>query len=63
MGPDAIAILVVAGLLGTVGVVALWVIMREEAGCRGQTLRYVAGARFAVWALAVLAAGVRTLVG
>lgn len=56
MGPDAVAILVVAGLFGTVGVVAL----REEAGCRGQALRSVAGTVFAVWALA---ADARTLLG
>jgi len=57
MDPDAIAILVVAGLVSAIGVVA----MREEAGCRGQALRYMAGTVFAVWALAALAVGARTL--
>ena len=57
MGPDAVAVLVVAGLVSTVSVVAL----REEAGCRGRALHYVAGTVFAVWALAVLTTRVRTL--
>jgi len=57
MGPDAVAIPVVAGLVGTVSVVAI----REEAGCSGHALRCVSGTVFGVWAHAVLGAGVRTL--
>jgi len=56
VSPEAIAVLVVGGVLGLAFGGFLWMVGRSQEGCRGEAMKYAALGALAVWALAILAA-------